>query len=539
MDPKRSDTVSNPQSEAPVSPGRTLGRRQFLNLTGALVGTAAGAELLGSYGTSTPTALAASPTPRTPTGKLTVVTPEKVSVLDVQSANSVDRATHTQTRHILEALVNRDPVSLSIVPCLATEWQTPDPLTWVFTLRKGVKFHDGGDFTSADVKASLQRTIAQKGPVAPLFAAVDTIETPDAGTVRIRTKTPAGTLLSSLTLLRIGPADKIGTEGFFRKPIGTGPFVVTYWRPDDSLQLEANPNYWGPPPGVKSLAFRTITEIAARVTALETGEIDLTYALPPDQLPALRKNNELRVEAQKTFSFFVLWFNCSRKPQSDPRVRQAMWHALDIPTIVRDLFKDVGRPMTAPIPSTVFGYAQQAPYAYDPARARQLLAEAGLPNGFEPEVIWNPDSGPQDRELAQALFSYWSKVGVRVKSRDTERATWLKNLLALNFDADLQTNSVSTGDADFNLRRLYHSTAKRWNYVNTDLDKILDAAATTVDQQKRKDLYAQANKIIWDDAVGIFLLELSNNWVSRTRVTGFTPPIDEVPSFATVQVNQP
>ena len=237
MDPKKGDTVQNPQSKAPASSGRTLGRRQFLNLTGALVGTAAGAELLAAYGQSASAAVAASPTPRTPTGKLTVVTPEKVSTLDIQSANSVDRATHTQTRHILEALVNRDAVSLSIVPCLATEWQTPDPLTWVFTLRKGVKFHDGGDFTSADVKASLQRTMAQKGPVAPLFAAVDTIETPDAGTVRIRTKTPAGTLLSGLSLLRIGPADKIGSEGFFRKPIGTGPFVVTYWRPDDSLQL--------------------------------------------------------------------------------------------------------------------------------------------------------------------------------------------------------------------------------------------------------------------------------------------------------------
>jgi peptide/nickel transport system substrate-binding protein len=469
-------------------------------------------------------------------GELKVVTPSKVTSLDVHGAVSVDRSSHTYIRHVLEALVNRDPVTQAIVPGLATEWQTPDPLTWVFNLRKGVKFHDGKEFTAADVKASLERMIGLKGPLAPLFAAVDTVEAPDPTTVRIKTKTQFGTMLAAMTMVRVGPADKVGAEGFFTKPIGTGPFKAVSWRPDAEFKVEANPDYWGGAPGLKNLTFRDIREVAARVTALETGEIDLTYSLPPDQLPALRKNADLRAEDAKTFSYYFVWFNGTRKPFTDKRVRQAMWHALDIDTIVKDLFAGAATRASAPIPSTVFGHVAQPPYAYDPAKAKQLLSDAGLPDGFEATMIWSPGAGPQDRELAQAMLSYWSKVGARIKSQEMESALWLKDLLALNWDMDFQTNGVTTGDADFTLRRLYHSTAKRNGHAYPELDKVLDEAAATVDQAKRQALYAQANKTIWDEAVGIFPMDLLDTWFSRKRVTGFVPPVDGIPSFAATRV---
>src|SRR5438094_32217 len=235
------------------------------------------------------------------------------------------------------------------------------------------------------------------------------------------------------------PADEVNTDGFFTKPIGTGPFKTVSWRPDAEFKVEANTDYWGGAPGLKNLTFRDIREVAARVTALETGEIDLTYALPPDQLPGLRKNADLKAEDVKTFSYYFIWFNGSRKPFTDKRVRQALWHALDIDTLVKDLFAGAATKALAPIPSTVFGFAAQAPYAYDPAKAKQLLADAGLPNGFEATMIWSPGSGPQDRELAQSLLSYWSKVGVKIKSQEMEAANWLKDLLALNWDLDFQT----------------------------------------------------------------------------------------------------
>ncbi len=558
-----------------VDQPQTYARRRFLKIAGALLAAGTGATLLAACqspatpaptsappstaapkpaattaaaqpATQAPAAQAATQAPaaqptaaaaaRPPSGELKVVTPEKVVSLDVQGANSVDRSTHTYTRHVLEALVTRDPASQQLAPNLATEWKNPDPNTWSFTLRKGVKFHDGGDFTSADVKASLQRTIDQKGPVAPLFAAVDSIDASDPGTVVVHTKSPVGTLLSSLSLVRIAPAAKLNADGFWSKPIGTGPFRVLSWQQDADFRLEANPDYWGAAPGVKNLTFRQILEIAARVTAIDTGEIDLTYSLPPDQISALQQNQDLKVDTTKTFSYYFIWFNNSNAPFTDKRVRQALWYAVDIDSIIKDLFSGIGQRAQAPIPSTVFGSAAQTPYAYDPQKAQQLLTDAGFPNGIDVDMIWNPGSAPQDREFAQALLSAWNKVGVRVKSREEERGIWLQDLLALNWDMDFQTNSVTTGDADFTLRRLYHSSAKRLGYANPDVDKMLDDAAASLDQQQRQQLYAQVCKILWDDAVGIFPMDLLTNWVQRKQLTGFTPPVDEMPNFAPVRL---
>jgi peptide/nickel transport system substrate-binding protein len=407
------------------------------------------------------------------------------------------------------------------VPSLATDWTNPDPMTWEFKLRDGVKFHDGSPLTSADVKATAERVVALKGPVAPLWAQLDMVETPDPLTARFKTKAPVGTLVANTVLLPIGPAAGVNNDGFFSNPIGSGPFKYVSWRADSDLRLEANPEYWAGPPAAKTLVFKHIPEIAARVTAIETGELDLTYRLPPDQVPALERNAELKVEAVPSYDYYFLWFNSSREPFTDKRIRQAMIHALDIDKMVNDLLKGVGQRATAPIPPTVFGHAPQTPYAYDPTRAKALLAEAGKPDGFETSFIWYSGAGPQDRELGQALVSYWNAIGVRVKVDEQERAQWLDNLIKLNWDMDFQTNTVTTGDADFTLGRLYHSRANRNGYKNPELDKLLDDAAQSVDQNKRKDLYAQANKIIWDEAVGIFPFDLLANFAYRQSVTGF------------------
>lgn len=473
----------------------------------------------------------AKPVARTPNGELKVALFAKLTTLDPQGAQSVDGVTHTAMQHVFDTLVGRDAASGNLAPKLATSWEAPDQNTWVFKLRQGVKFHDGSALTAADVKASLERIIAQKGPVAPLFAAVEAIETPDDSTLRLKTKQPVGTIPASATLLTVGPAASINADGFFNKPIGTGPFKFVSWRADADLRLEANDQYWGGPPAAKTLVFRHIPEVAARVTALETGEVDFTWRIPPDQLPALEGNADLKVETVPSYDYYFIWFNSSREPFTDKRVRQAMIHALDVDTMVKDLLPGIGQRATAPIPPTVFGHAPQTPYAYDPAKAKQLLAEAGHPNGFETGYIWYAGAGPQDREIGQALVSYWNAIGVRVKVNEQERATWLDNLIKLNWDMDFQTNSVTTGDADFTLGRLYHSRANRNGYKNDGLDKLLDDAAAASDQNRRKELYAQANKHIWDEAVGIFPFDLLASFAYRKNVEGFTPTPSAFLSF--------
>ena len=508
-----------------------ISRRQLLQAAAAL---GAGASAFSAV--PRPRGAAAQST--TPSGDLTIVLPRSLVALDPHGPQSVEEATAVVSNHILGTLVRRDPATGELQPSLATSWEPTDETTWTFTLREGVTFHDGSDFTSADVKASLERVIALEGPLAPLWAPVTSVEAPDPLTVLIKTDQPLGTVPVSASLLFIAPAALMTDEAFFNSPVGTGPFTFVSWQPDAELQMTANAEHWGGAPGIENLIVRDIPETSARVTALETGEIDFTYALPADQLPALQENPDLTIDSVSSYAYYFIWFNNSREPFTDPRVRRAMAHALDVDTMVETLLPGVAVRAQAPIPSTVFGYAPQEPYAYDPELAKSLLTEAGFPDGFETSMIWNPGSGPQDRELALALISYWDAIGVRVENLEQERAQWLENLLALNWDIDFQTNTVRTGDADFTLRRLYTSTANRMGYANADLDKILLDAAAASDPAQREALYAQACQIIWSDAVGIFPFELLENYIHSNTLQGFVPVPSAVPTFTSVTLSE-
>ena len=513
----------------------SLPRRDFLK-GAAVLGLGAQAAAIAAA----PRRAAAQATPSTlsPAGELTAVFPRSLVALDPHGAQSVEETTAVVSTHLHGTLIARDPATGELVPRLALSWEATDDLTWTFTLRDGVTFHDGSPFTSADVKASLERVIAQEGPLAPLWEPVTAVETPDPLTVVIRTGSPLGTVPVSATLLYIAPAAILESETFASQPFGLGSFSLVSWEPDSEIRLEANPSFWAGAPGLQSLVFRDIPETAGRVTALETGEIDFTYGLPADQLPALRENDDLRIDTVSSYAYYFVWFNATREPFTNPLVRQAMAHALDVDTMVNDLLQGVAVRAQAPIPSTIFGFAPQTPYAYDPELARSLLEQAGYPDGFTTTFQWNPGSGPQDRELALTMISNWAEIGVTVENLEKERAVWLEDLLALNWDMNFQTNTVRTGDADFTLRRLYVSSANRTGYANPELDTILNDAAAASDPATREGLYAEACRIIWDDAVGIFPFELQENYISRNHVQGFVPAPNSIPSFETVTVTE-
>lgn len=473
-----------------------------------------------------------------PAGQLAIAMQRVLVSLDPHGAQSVEEPTAVIATHIFGTLITRDGSTGELLPSLATEWTATDDTTWQFTLRDGVVWQDGSPFTSADVKASLERVLELKGPLAPLWASVTEIGTPDDQTVTIATSEPVGTVPASATLLFITPAALTNEDGFFDNPVGLGPYTFSSWERDAQLELSASDSYWGDIPSVETLVFRDIPEVASKATSIETGEIDFTWGLPADQLPAIRENNDLVIDGTPSFAYYFNWFNSSREPFTDARVRQAMNYALDRETIANDLLTDVGTVATAPIPQTIFGWSPQTPYDYDPEKAKALLADAGLADGFETHVIWVPGSGPQDRELILSFISNWADIGVKVESIELEQAAWLDRLLALDWDMDFQTNTVRTGDADFTLRRLYTSSANRNGYANPDLDKLLLDAAAASDQDKRAELYAQANKIIWDDAVGVFPFDLQTNYVMNKKITGFVPTPSTIPNFSTVSIEE-
>jgi peptide/nickel transport system substrate-binding protein len=467
-------------------------------------------------------------------GELNIVMQRVLVSLDPHGAQSVEEPTAVIASHIFGTLVTRNFETGELEPALATAWEAVDDTTWQFTLREGVTWQDGSPFTSADVKFSLERVLELEGPLAPLWALVTAVEAPDDVTVTITTSEPQGTVPTNASLFYVTPAALTNDESFFDEPVGLGPYQFSSWTRDAQIELVASDTYWGEPASVGTLIFREIPEVAAKVTAIETGEIDFTWGLPADQLPALRENADLVIDSTPSYAYYFNWFNSSREPFTDVRVRQAMNYAIDRETLAADLLQDVGVVATAPIPSTIFGHAPQTPYAYDPERARSLLTEAGLEDGFETHVIWVPGSGPQDRELLLSFISYWSEIGVTVESREMEQAAWLEDLLALEWDMDFQTNTVRTGDADFTLRRLYTTSANRNGYGNAELDEILVAAAASPDPAEREELYAQACQIIWDDAVGIFPFDLITNYVYNNRIQGFEPVPNTIPIFDTV-----
>lgn len=465
---------------------------------------------------------------------LTVANPMSVASIDPHGPGSGDRPTITVAQHVFDSLVVRE--GSEFMPSLATSWDNEDPNVWRVELVADAVFHDGTPVTAADVVASYERLVELKGPLASTWAAVESVVAEGDHTVVFTTVSPLGTFLSNLALLYVAPAAGMNEPDFFLEPIGSGPFAVESFTPGDRTVLVKNDDYWGEEAQVDKLVIREIPEVSSLIAALETGEVDLTWGIAPDQLPNLMSNPDVTVESMPSFQYFMNWFNSSREPFTDPEVRRALWHAVDVESLVADLFPEAANVASAPIPSTVFGWSEQDEYAYDPDLARRMLADAGYPDGFDASIDLSVGGGPQIRLIAQTMVSDWAEVGVNVELQEKERAVWLEDLLALNWDMNLLINSVLTGDADFTLGRLYPSSANRTGYANPELDAILAEASATVDQSERAALYDQANAIIWDDAVGIFPMELLANYAWRDRVVGFTPDANETPRFTAVTV---
>ncbi|KAB8183573.1 ABC transporter substrate-binding protein [Nonomuraea phyllanthi] len=453
--------------------------------------------------------------------------------LDVQQYPA-EEAVQTTVQQGLETLTVMKDGQPS--PKLATSWESPDEETWVFHLRDGVTFSDGSAFTAKDVKASVERLISLKASLTPLLASITEIDATDDHTVTFHTSAPLGTLPSTLSLVFIGQGDKVNSDAYWQKPIGTGPFTFDSFSPDDKVVLSRNDTYWGAKAKVAKLEILNMPEISARITALNNDEVDVLASIPPDQVAEVSGVDGIKYGTGPSYNYYFIWFNQNNKPFDNVKVRQAMLHAIDIKSVVGDLFGDLGTVARSPITQSVFGSTQLEPYSYDPDLAKKLLAEAGYPNGINTTIQWPLAGGPNIRAMAQAFISSWEKVGIKVQPQEKERATWLKDFGALKWDMNLQTNTTGTGDADFTLNRLYTCDAKRMGYCNKDLDSILAKARASLDQDERKALYAQADKIIWDDAVGIFPVDLKNNYAVRDNVKGMEMPVSGRPDFSQVSV---
>ena len=446
--------------------------------------------------------------------QITISQPADATTLDPGRSTQV--LTVNYFVNIYDTLTRWDN-ELKLQPGLATSWKQVNDTTWDFTLRPNVKFHDGSPLTSADVKAVIERNFDRgKTVVTAGFATIEAVQAVNPTTVRVITKKPDPLLLVRFAQMgsQIYPAKYATDDGakeMARKPVGSGAYRVVEWVKDDRLVMEANKDWWGwggKAPGVDRVIWKPIPDDFARLGALEKGEVDLVTNVAPDQIKSIKDGKATQLLTTPATRFVVFNWNATQPPLSDKRVRQALHYAMDVESIVKNLYAGYGRPFSGGVADTDFGYnpALKA-YPYDPARAKKLLADAGYANGIDVTMYAGSGTMVNDKQLLEAIADMWSKVGVRTKVEMMEMATRQKmlNERAVPPNGMLLGNPQSTLlDADGSLWRILHPTGfsgKYWpgNQPGQKFHDLMEQARYTLDQKKRKALYTEATQIIHDE----------------------------------------
>src|SRR5438132_3056334 len=322
--------------------------------------------------------------------------PAQLVISQPAEATTMDPGRSTQVLTVnyfvnLYDTLTRWDTSLQLQPGLATSWKNVNETTWEFTLRQGVKFHDGAPLTAEDVKATLERNLQPgKTVVTPGFTTIEAVQIASPTVIRIITKKPDPLIAVRMAQMgsQILPARLTTDDGvkeLARRPIGTGAYRFVEWVKDERLVMEANRDWWGwegKPPAIERVVWKPIPADFPRIVALEKGEADLITNIPPDRTKSLPGGPRTRLVTVQATRYVVLSMNTTQPPLSDKRVRQAMHYALDVPAIIKNLYAGMGKPFSGGVADTDFGYnAALKPYPYDAGKAKALLTQAGYGGG--------------------------------------------------------------------------------------------------------------------------------------------------------------
>ncbi len=444
--------------------------------------------------------------------------------------------------YMVETLVKLQPDG-KIGPGLAKKWDvTPDGRVYTFELRPDVRFHDGGTLTSEAVKLSLERFLnpALRVAVRAPFDSnlVSGIMPTDPLTLKIYLRDSSRLFLQKLAstdLAIVSPGHaRDFPDSFNEEPVGTGPYRFKERRKGESVVLERFDGYWGKLPHYPQVQFRIVPEVATRESLLLANQVEVIIQPPPSDLPTLQKNPNLRVvltpTSRSTFAAMDVTLP-GGTPLSIKKVRQALNYAIDRDSIIRTVLFGAATPMDAPMAPALAGYSRQGGYGYDPNRAKQLLLEGGTPKlqlrFLYPtgRSMWETQAG----QVAQALAGNLHDIGV-----DTD-------LIGSDWPSFLATISVAEdrGAAHLHLfnwaptyldasQQMTQFVKSQWppagmatsHYFNTRVDQLVDQASHERDDQRRSDLYAEAQRIVWDDAPWIFLWVPSFPVVHSARING-------------------
>lgn len=463
-----------------------------------------------------------------------------LKVLQAEGPRSMDPGGHTASvtatmlEPMYEGLVMRDK-NMQIAPSLAIEWTSSEGgKVWTFKLRPGVTFHDGTPFNAEAVVHSFTRFLDSKRGLAAagrITAVLASARAVDDMTVEFTLKAPyAGflTLLTTNTAKIVSEkADESGKLDTI--PVGTGAFKFVEWKSGEYVLEERNDKYWGEKPSVDQIKFTWSPEASVLSMSVQSGQADVVYPLPPVFAPAIKNNPNLKLF--DTEGSFVYWvsLNTKLKPLDDTKVRQALNFATDRSALVAALLRGYGTPANSPLaPTNPFYDKSLNTYPYDPAKAKALLAEAGLPNGFTMSTAVQQRDAP----IAEALQGMWAKVGVTLEIRSQEGGVWTKAAFAdpQAKAADKLNSSIaswSTGsfNPDLQLRPLYATAsaapagANLGFFSDPHLDDLINQGAAELDDAKAKVIYDEAQKLINEEAPHVLLYSKRDLLATTAKVS--------------------
>ena len=478
----------------------------------------------------------------------TIIVGLQAEPTSLDSQQISDYNSHRASYNIFDRLLEFKDESTEVEPGLAESWEiSADGLVYTLHLRKGVKFHDGTDFNAEAVKFNLERQFDPNHPYHDTgdfpyaeftWGMVEKVEVVDEWTVNITLKEIFAPFLNHLAM---HPASmdspeaikKLGRD-FSLQPVGSGPFKFVSWTPGVEVVLEKNPDYWGKLPNIDRVIFRPIIEDQSRLTELEAGGVNFIVNIPPDELARLKQDPRFTVVEQPGMHTWWVAFNHTRDPYTDTRVRQAMNYAVNKQAIVDNILKGTGLLAINPLPPVVWSYTDELQrYDYNPEKAKQLLAEAGYPNGFSC-VFWVPESGSgmqQPVAMGTAIQADLKAVGIDCKIETFEWGTYLDKVIVPPEKAEYDLMEMSwigdNGDPDNHLYILL--SGEQWPpagfnmgyYKNEQVDALLREARTTLDRAKRTELYIQAQKLIAEDPPWIMIDHETQIVVTDNKIKNF------------------
>lgn len=467
-------------------------------------------------------------------------------------------------QNVYEPLVRYDK-NLDFEPSLATAWELISPTTWRFTLRKGVKFHNGNPFTADDVVASLDRARADKSPYVVATSAIKSVEKIDDHTVDIHLTGPYPVLLNDLAGVGILDKEWMEAHKILRLPDagageenyaamhtnGTGPFMVESRRPDANTVFTANPNWWDKREhNIDKIVFTPIKSASTRIAALLSGEVDLVMGAPLQDLDRIKASPNLKVLVGKDLRVMFFGLNQGapelnssqikgKNPLKDVRVRKALYQAIDIDTLNKKIMRGLASPTGVLMAKQIQGYDPVlAPRAapYDVEAAKKLLAEAGYPDGFDVGMDCPNDRYINSDQIGQAIAAMFAKIGVKVNYTSSTKSIFYKKVLAGETDMYfLGWASTPQLDAYSVLNSVLHSNdgkkRGKWNaggYHNPRVDVLVEKIEKEIDMDKRQKMITEAFQLHKKDFGTLVLYQQPLTWAASKSVDALQLPDNKI-----------